>query len=149
MKKKHKCKHKLSLNWNLMQLHSNLILLYSIFKVFFYMDHFKWLYWICSNIVSALCFGFFGCKACELLAPRPGIESMPPALEGEVLTPGPPEKSYNPILKKIEAGSIWVWYLNAPCSIRRAGVRHGTSTTWFLLSVSGLVMSDSLQPYGL
>ena len=29
---------------------------------------------------------FFGCKAYELLAPGPGTESIPPALEGEVLT---------------------------------------------------------------
>ena len=29
-------------------------------------------------------FWFFGRKACEILAPRPGIEPAPPALEGEV-----------------------------------------------------------------
>ena len=27
-------------------------------KKFFYMDHFKILYWICYNIASVLCFGF-------------------------------------------------------------------------------------------
>ena len=27
---------------------------------------------------------FFGHKACEILAPQPGIELSPPALEGEV-----------------------------------------------------------------
>ena len=51
-------------------------------------------------------FCFCGCKAYELLAPRPETESIPPALEGEVLTTGPPGKSHNPILKKREAGSI-------------------------------------------
>ena len=35
----------------------------------------------------------FGLKATEILDPRPGIEPTPPALEGEVLTPEPPEKS--------------------------------------------------------
>ena len=36
---------------------------------------------------------FFGHEACGILAPKPGIESAPLALEGEVLTTGPPEKS--------------------------------------------------------
>ena len=38
-------------------------------------------------------FWFFGPKACGILAPRPGIEPIPPALEGEVLTTGPPGNS--------------------------------------------------------
>ena len=29
-------------------------------------------------------FWCFGCEACGILAPRPGIEPTPPALEGEV-----------------------------------------------------------------
>ena len=33
---------------------------------------------------------FFGLEARGILAPRPGIEPAPPALEGEVLTTGPP-----------------------------------------------------------
>ena len=36
---------------------------------------------------------FFGPEACGLLVPRLGIEPPPPALEGEVLTTGPPGKS--------------------------------------------------------
>ena len=39
-------------------------------------------------------FWFFGHEACGILAPRPGIEPAPPALEGEVLTTGPLEKSH-------------------------------------------------------
>ena len=39
-------------------------------------------------------FWFFGHEACGILAPRPGIESIPPALEGKVLTTGPPGKSH-------------------------------------------------------
>ena len=35
-------------------------------------------------------FWFFGYKACWILAPWPGIESTPLALEGKVLTTGPP-----------------------------------------------------------
>ena len=38
-------------------------------------------------------FWFFGHEACGILAPRPGIEPAPPALEGEVLTTGPAGKS--------------------------------------------------------
>ena len=38
-------------------------------------------------------FWLFGLKACEILAPGPGIEPAPPALEGEVLTTGLPGKS--------------------------------------------------------
>ena len=38
-------------------------------------------------------FWFFGREACGILAPRPGIKPTPPALEGEVLTTGPPGTS--------------------------------------------------------
>ena len=36
---------------------------------------------------------FFGLEACGILAPLPGIEPVPPALEGEILGSGPPGKS--------------------------------------------------------
>ena len=49
-------------------------------------------------------FCFFGPEACGILAPQPGIESAPPALECEVLTTGPPGKSLNSnIFKKYNA----------------------------------------------
>ena len=35
----------------------------------------------------------FGCKACEILAPHPGMEPVPSVLEGEGLTTGSLEKS--------------------------------------------------------
>ena len=41
---------------------------------------------------------FFGHVACEILAPQIGIELEPPALEGEVLTARPLEKSWKSIL---------------------------------------------------
>ena len=44
------------------------------------------------NIASVPCFRFFGYKACEVLPPQPGTEPAPPALEGNVLTAGPPGK---------------------------------------------------------
>ena len=38
-------------------------------------------------------FLFFCSEACDILAPPPGIEPAPLALEGEVLATGPPGKS--------------------------------------------------------
>ena len=38
-------------------------------------------------------FCFFGCKACGILSFRPRIEITHPALEGKVVTTGPPGKS--------------------------------------------------------
>ena len=40
-------------------------------------------------------FWIFGREACGILAPEPGMEPTPSALEGEVLTSGPPGKSCN------------------------------------------------------
>ena len=37
-------------------------------------------------------FWFFGREACGILVSQPGIKHEPPALEGEVLTIGPPGK---------------------------------------------------------
>ena len=37
-------------------------------------------------------FWIFGCKACGILVPLPGIEPVSPAFEGEVLSTGPLEK---------------------------------------------------------
>ena len=47
-------------------------------------------------------FWFFGREACGMLAPRPGIEPTPPALEGKVLTTGPPGKSLKVSLIKLQ-----------------------------------------------
>ena len=38
-------------------------------------------------------FWFFGHEACGIIVPQPGIEPVPPALEGKVLTTGLLEKS--------------------------------------------------------
>ena len=47
-----------------------------------------------DSLDCTLFFFFFGREACGILAPQPGIEPTPPALEGEVLTTGPPGKSH-------------------------------------------------------
>ena len=38
-------------------------------------------------------FGVFGCDVCGISASQPGIEPTSPALEGEAVTTGPPDKS--------------------------------------------------------
>ena len=47
------------------------------------------IYCTCYNTASVSCFGVFGHKACGI-SPQPGIKPVPPPLEGEGLTPGPP-----------------------------------------------------------
>ena len=42
----------------------------------------------------------FGREVCGILAPWPGIEPTPPALEGEVLTTGRPGKSQQSVLNE-------------------------------------------------
>ena len=58
--------------------------MWTIFKVFIEFVTVLFLFYV---------WGFFGCEACEILAPRPGTEPASPALEGEILTTGPPGKS--------------------------------------------------------
>ena len=69
-------------------------LMWTIFKVFIE---------FVTLLLLLLCFGFFfffGRKACGILAPQPGIEPATPALEGDVLTTGPPGKSRDYLLIK-------------------------------------------------
>ena len=55
-------------------------------------------YGIYYNIASVLCFGV---KASGILVPHPGIEPTPPALEGKILTTGPPGSPTRISLKSI------------------------------------------------
>ena len=63
------------------------------FNIFFFVDCFLSLYWICYNLVSVLCFGFLAPRHCRVLVPWPGVEPALPAWEGEVLVTRPPGKS--------------------------------------------------------
>ena len=47
---------------------------------------FSSLCWSCHNIASVFMFCFFGGEACEILAPRPGIEPATPALSAHKLS---------------------------------------------------------------
>ena len=63
-----------------------------LFLCFFFFSTLKSL----LNLLQChICFllWFFGHKPCGILVPQTGIEPVPPALEGEVLTTGPPRKS--------------------------------------------------------
>ena len=67
----------LSANPFAFELNCSLALILFFFKfcfVLFWCGHLKNLYWICYNIAPVLCFVFFGCEACGILAPRPGME---------------------------------------------------------------------------
>lgn len=67
--------------------------LFIYFKIFLDGDSFQSLYWIWYSIISVLCSVSFGLEAYRILVPLLEIEFGPLALEGEVSTPGPPEKS--------------------------------------------------------
>ena len=56
--------------------------MWTIFKVFEFV-----------TVLLLFLFWFFGHEACGILAPQPGTDPAPPALEGEVPTTGPPGKS--------------------------------------------------------
>ena len=68
----------------------------------------KTLYLICYNIVSALYFDFFGHKACENLASRPGIESITSALAGKVLTTGKLIVKLKKKKKSLSTTKLWI-----------------------------------------
>ena len=82
----------------------NAILSHPLFYSFFLKNFFKdFVFWIGTVLTSLLnflqycfCFTmcFFGCEICGILAPQPGIEPVPPALEGRFLTTRPPWKSF-------------------------------------------------------
>ena len=64
-------------------------LMWTVFKVFIE---------FVTILLLFFMFWVFGPEACGILAPRPGVKLTPPALEGKVLTTGPPGKSLNPPL---------------------------------------------------
>ena len=86
---------------------------------------------------------FFGCKACGILAPRPGNEPAPSALEGKVLTNGPPGKSPNTIFN----GNNYCL-----CCIFAVEILCGLLITWVFTSLCGgesrRNMTDSSVPLG-
>ena len=66
---------------------------FCFFKIFWYGPFLKSLLNLFQYCFYFM-FWFFGCKACGILAPRPGVKPVSPALESKVLTTGPPGKSH-------------------------------------------------------
>ena len=92
-------------SWWSYQRHSSFLLQCFYFYHEFFLKIFFFLMWtifkICikfATILLRFMFWFFGREACGILAPQPGIEPAPPALQGKVLTTGPSGKSHLPFL---------------------------------------------------
>ena len=77
---------------NILKLSFSFFLMWTIFEVFFEFVTMLFLFYVLFCL-----FVFFHCKACGIFASWPRIQLALPALEGKVLTTGPPGKS--PILK--------------------------------------------------
>ena len=65
-------------------------------------------------------FCFFGIEACGILVPWPGITSTAPALEGEVLTTGPPGQSLDGSLFKVINGESFLIFYWPPLDHRES-----------------------------
>ena len=83
----------------------------------------------------------FGLEACEILLPQPGIELRPLALEGKVLTTGPPDKS--PVLL---LGLVCLYLLPARVLLVR-GTEH-LSGGWFLRGAQSVMHCGFSQTAG-
>ena len=98
-----------------------------VFKIFYLM---RTIWKIFTGFVIVLLlfyvlfFFFFGCETCGILTPRPGIESTPSTLEGEVLSTGPPGKSdycyfsylnFNYIYLEVD---VWLGEISGLCTCR-------------------------------
>ena len=86
-----------SQNWN--KSHRWQLVGRSLLFIFFIKDFFMWNilkffieFVTISLLFHGFCCFFFRWEACGILASWPGIEPAPPALEGKVLTTGPPGK---------------------------------------------------------
>ena len=74
-------------------------------------------------------FCFFGHEACGILASQPGFELSPPALEGAVLTTGPPGKS-------LLSRSIWKSQADRVPQLQSYRLEPPLATLWLLLPQS-------------
>ena len=102
--------------------HKHTLKIMTTFYFYYLKKNFFWCGPFLKSLLNLLqycfCFMFwiFGCEACGILAPRPGIKLAPPALEGEGLTTGPPGKSLyyflfncNFFIGKHVYNLEWIW----------------------------------------
>ena len=87
----------------------------------------KMLYELFLKSLSSLlqyffCFMFwiFCHEASGILTPQPGIKSAPPALEGEVLTPGPPGKSPKFLVSREPVALVLLPACERHCTVLRS-----------------------------
>ena len=86
--------HRVGHNWSdLAAAAAAWVILFYFLKFFFYVDHFYVFIEFVTILLLFYVLGFFGQEVYVILAPQPGIEPALPALEGGVLTTGPPGKS--------------------------------------------------------
>ena len=79
-----------------------------------------------------LCFmcWLFGPEACGIPATGPGIEPAPPALEGEVLTTGPPGKSLFVILNEVAFDIFFFWCFRVSNPVWGRSGKEGPLRKW-------------------
>ena len=88
---------------------------------------------------------FWSVGACGILAPRPGVELAPPALESEVLTTEPPEKFPVTFLFTASFPDIFTTEL---VPLPRISLPSSLVCQKHVLVLSHSVLSSSLQPHG-
>ena len=74
-------------------------------------------------------FFFFGCKACGILVPQPGITLVCPALEGEIFDTGPPGRA--PQTPYLSGSHRFVTVLSPSLAIEPKTCLYNSSLTWF------------------
>ena len=113
--------------------------LLGFFKIFFWCGPFFKVFIAFVTILFLFYVWFFGCEACGILAPQPGLKPAPPALEDEVLTTGPPGRSlviiiYLPVWKtyyldewsETHGVLICKWYDRLGINIQHINIVHTT-----------------------
>lgn len=111
--------------WTWAVLFKKIFGVWTIFKVF------KNLLWYCFCFI----FWCFGSEVCQILAPQLGFKSVPPpptptALEGKVLTSGPPGKSQAVVLKILVFCKTWPLRESQPLHLVPKQAKNCFCWTW-------------------
>ena len=88
--------------------------------------------------VLFLFFFSFGHEACGILAPQPGIEPTPTALEGEVLTTGQPGSPRKPISCFFTRGKWSIKTDQGHIARRLLSVYKEVTEKWFEVRARGM-----------
>ena len=114
----------------------NLFLCLNFFKVSFFFMWIIFLTFLLNLLQYYFCFMFwvsffffFGCKACGILVPQPGITLVCPALEGEIFDTGPPGRA--PQTPYLSGSHRFVTVLSPSLAIEPKTCLYNSSLTWF------------------